>query len=1071
MKKKRIKTKAYFSFRKINAMLAIMLSMTFVLANLSNASASQTEPVQQIKTVTGTVISATDNSPIVGASVVIEGTTNGTVTNIDGEFSLNAGPDDVLVISFIGYTTQKITVGNQVSLNISLEENITDLEEVVVVGYGVQKKKLVTGATVQVSGDDLQKMNTVNPLGALQSQTPGVNITQSSGQPGEGFKVTVRGLGTIGNSTPLYVIDGVAGGDINTLNPSDIESIDVLKDAASAAIYGARAANGVILVTTKKGQEGKLHLNYDGYYGAQYLAKMPPLLTAREYMMIQDEVRYNEANPTYNWENLLPSDLYNSVMNGSWKGTNWLDESYNEDAPTQNHAINLYGGNEQSTFSLGFSYASQEGILGKPVASDYERYTVRINSDHVLYELNGMDIIKIGETLNFNTSTKSGVAIGNIYWNSIHNLLVGNPLLPAYDSEGNFYDYDDKVENGWNFDGNTGNPLAGMALSTQGQNKSENYGLQTSAYLEIQPVRNLILRSQFGYKMNSYTYRSYDGIRHLSNNTNVTIDEVSQSAGSGHNYTLDNTISYSFNVAEAHMFDVVIGQSNEKWGMGSDVSSSGKNSIFPGLFDYAWVDNTKPTELSQRGAGGGPWGDGSLASFFGRVNYNYNETYLLSVVMRADGSSNFAKGERWGYFPSVSAGWVITNESFMDKTKNWLDFFKLRASWGQNGNSSIDNFQYLSTIAFDTSNGYYFSSDKKTQTVGGYADILANPDVTWETSEQLDIGFDARFFDSRMGVAFDWYKKTTKDWLVQAPISAVWGLNAPYVNGGDVENKGFEFALNWNDNIGDFKYNVSANLSYNKNEVTRIANTEGIIHGEANVLSQGTTEMYRAQEGYPIGYFYGYKTAGVFQNWEQVNNTAAKYDGAQPGDLIFVDANGDGKITENDRTMIGNPHPDYILGVNINLSYKGFDFNVNGAGAFGQQIAKSYRSFADSPLQNYTTDIFGRWTGEGTSNKLPRLTSGSHTNWQNISDIYIEDGDYFKIKNLTIGYDFKTILPNVPLGQIRLYFTAQNLHTFTNYSGMDPEIGYGYDQSWVSGIDLGYYPSPRTYLVGVNLKF
>jgi len=1068
MKKKLVNREFSLSLSGLKIMLALGLSMVLMLSNTLSSNAS--DSVQQ-KTVKGTVVSATDNSPIIGATVTLKGTTTGTVTNIDGEFTLEAEASNVLLISFIGYKTQELNVGDQTSFNISLVEDITDLEEVVVVGYGVQKKKLITGATVQVSGDNLQKMNTTSPLGALQSHTPGVNITQSSGQPGEGFKVTVRGLGTIGNSNPLYVIDGVAGGDINSLNPSDIESIDVLKDAASAAIYGARAANGVILVTTKKGTEGKLHLTYDGYYGSQYIARMPPLLTAQEYMTIEDEIRYNEANPTYDWANLLPTDLYNSVMDGSWKGTNWLKESYNEAAPTQNHAINLFGGNDQSTFSLGFSYASQEGILGKPVASNYDRYTARINSDHVLYKLNGMDIIKIGETLNFNTSTKSGVAIGNIYWNSIHNLLGANPLLPAYDSEGNFYDYDDKVANGWNFDGNTGNPIAGTALSSQGQNLSENYGLQASAYLEIQPVKNLIVKSQFGYKMSASRYRSYDGIRHLSNNTNVTIDEVSQSASSGHNYTFDNTISYSFDINEANKFDVVLGQSIEKWGMGANVSSSGKNSMFPGLFDYSWVDNTKPTELSQRGAGGSPWGDGSLTSFFGRVNYNYNETYLLSVVMRADGSSNFAKGNRWGYFPSISAGWVISNESFMDETKQWLDFLKIRASWGQNGNSSIDNFQYLSTIAFDTSNGYYFSSDKKTQTVGGYADILANPDVTWETSEQLDLGFDARLADSRLGIAFDWYKKTTKDWLVVAPISAVWGLNAPWVNGGDVENKGFELALTWDDNIGDLKYSISGNLSYNKNKVTRIANTEGIIHGDSNVLSQGTTEMYRVQVGYPIGYFYGYETAGVFQNWEQVDNTVAKYSGAQPGDLIFVDTDGNDQITENDRTMIGNPHPDYLVGLNISLSYKGFDFLINGAGAFGQQIAKSYRSFADSPLQNYTTDIFGRWTGEGTSNKLPRLTSGSHTNWQNISNIYIEDGDYFKIKNLTVGYDFKTILPNIPLGQIRLYFTAQNLYTFTGYSGMDPEIGYGYDKSWVSGIDLGYYPAPRTYLVGLNLKF
>ena len=1056
-----------FSLRKLSSRLMQMVIVTaFLLVNCLPAMAQSNTKVK------GVITSGADGLPLIGVNVVEKGTTNGTVTDFDGNFELTVSSNAVLDISYIGFLSQEVKiVAGKTTYNVVLKEDSQALEEVVVVGYGVQKKKLVTGATVQVSGDNLQKLSTTNALGALQSQSPGVNITQSSGQPGEGFKVVIRGLGTVGSSGPLYVIDGVAGGDINALNPSDIESIDVLKDAASAAIYGARAANGVVLVTTKQGKAGKLQLSYDGYYGAQYLAKLPPLLNAREYMSMMDETRYNEASPGYDWPNLLPTDLYNSIMDGSWQGTNWIKETYNEAAPTQNHSFNLAGGTEQSKFSMGFSYTSQEGILGKPVQSQFDRYTARINSDHVLLKVKDFDAIKIGETLNFNYNTKSGIAIGNIYGNSIHNMLIGNPLLPAYDAEGNFYDYDDKVNNGWNFDGNTGNPLAGTALSNWGLNLSKNYALQSSAYLEIQPIKNLVFRSQFGYKMTASSYRSYDGIRHLSNNTNVTMDNVYQSASSGHNITLDNTIAYKFNVADLHQFDVVVGQSVEKWGMGSNINASGNNSIFEGSFDHAWVDNTKPTELSQRGAGGSPWGEGALASFFGRANYNYKETYMASLTMRADGSSNFARGNRWGYFPSASAGWVMTNESFMEDAKSWMDFLKLRASWGQNGNASINPFQYQTTFAFDTSNGYYFDSGKKVQTVGGYADILANPDVTWETSEQLNFGLDSRFLNSRLGLTFDWYVKTTKDWLVTAPISGVWGLNPPAVNGGDIENRGFEVALNWNDKVGEFNYGATVNFAHNKNEVTRIANAEGIIHGDANVLSQGTTEMYRAQVGYPIGYFYGYKTAGVFQNWSQVDGTAAKYAGAQPGDMIFVDSNNDGKITEDDRTQIGNPHPDFTMGLNLNFSYKGFDLNITGAGAFGQQIAKSYRSFADSPLQNYTTDIFGRWTGEGTSNKLPRLTSGSHTNWQNISDIYIEDGDYLKIQNLTIGYDFKKLFPTMPLGQARLYLTAQNLFTFTGYSGMDPEIGYGYDKSWVSGIDLGYYPSPRTYMVGVNLKF
>ena len=592
-----------FSLRKLSSRLMQMVIVTaFLLVNCLPAMAQSNTKVK------GVITSGADGLPLIGVNVVEKGTTNGTVTDFDGNFELTVSSNAVLDISYIGFLSQEVKiVAGKTTYNVVLKEDSQALDEVVVVGYGVQKKKLVTGATVQVSGENLQKLNTTNALGALQSQSPGVNITQSSGQPGEGFKVVIRGLGTVGSSGPLYVIDGVAGGDINALNPSDIESIDVLKDAASAAIYGARAANGVVLVTTKQGKAGKLQLSYDGYYGAQYLAKLPPLLNAREYMSMMDETRYNEASPGYDWPNLLPTDLYNSIMDGSWQGTNWIKETYNEAAPTQNHSFNLAGGTEQSKFSMGFSYTSQEGILGKPVQSQFDRYTARINSDHVLLKVKDFDAIKIGETLNFNYNTKSGIAIGNIYGNSIHNMLIGNPLLPAYDAEGNFYDYDDKVNNGWNFDGNTGNPLAGTALSNWGLNLSKNYALQSSAYLEIQPIKNLVFRSQFGYKMTASSYRSYDGIRHLSNNTNVTMDNVYQSASSGHNITLDNTIAYKFNVADLHQFDVVVGQSVEKWGMGSNINASGNNSIFEGSFDHAWVDNTKPTELSQRGAGGSPW--------------------------------------------------------------------------------------------------------------------------------------------------------------------------------------------------------------------------------------------------------------------------------------------------------------------------------------------------------------------------------------------------------------------------------------------------------------------------------
>ncbi len=1025
---------------------------------------------QQI-TIKGKVVDS-NGYPLPGVNIVEKGTSNGAITDLDGNYTIFVNDQNaILSFSFIGYLTEEIEVAGKTTIDVALLEDVTALEEVVVIGYGIQKKKLTTGATIQVDGEDLEKLNTVSTLGALQSQSPGVNIVQSSGMPGESFKVTIRGLGTVGESAPLYVIDGVAGGDITSLNPADIESVDVLKDAASAAIYGARAANGVILITTKQGESGKMKVTYSTYYGIQNPYKVAPLLNAKEYMTIMNEINFNEGLELYDWESFMP-ELYQKIESGEWNGTNWLKEIRNEDAPIQNHAFNVIGGNDVSKFSLGFSYTGQEGIYGAPVQPDYQRYTARINSDHVILKKGDLNIIKVGENINFNYKEKKGIGIGNIYWNDIHNMLIGCPLMPVYGDNGEYFDKEDKAAYGLDeLSADMANPIANMVYS-RGQNLSKTYGLNANAYLEIQPVKSVVFRSSFGYKVSANSYRQYTPEYELSQSVMNTVDEVHQEMTSGYSWTLENTINYSITAGD-HSITALVGQSLEKWGKGDTLKVTNGNSLFSS-FDYAWVDNTQGYTSGVSEFYGSPWGEGGLASFFGRVLYNYKETYMASFVMRADGSSNFPRGNRWGYFPSVSAGWVITNESFMDNTLGWLDFLKVRGSWGQNGNASIDNFQYLATVAFDGASKYSFGNTKDSQSTGGYADILPNEDITWETSEQLDFGFDARFLGSRLGLAFDWYKKDTKDWLVRAPILASYGTGAPYINGGDVENKGVEFAISWNDRAGDFTYGVNLNVAHNENKVTRIANGEGIIHGETNVLSQGTDEMYRAEVGMPIGYFWGYKTAGVFQNQEQINNTDVFLQSdPEPGDLIFVDTNGDGSITEDDKCKIGNPHPDMTLGISLNLGYKGFDVSVTSAGAFGHQIAKSYRSFADTKIQNYTTDIFERWHGEGTSNKLPRLSSGSNANWQEISDIYIEDADYLKIQNVTIGYDFKTLFPNMPLGQTRLYVSAQNLYTFTNYSGMDPEVGYGPEDNsnWASGIDLGFYPSPRVYMVGINVKF
>lgn len=1034
-------------------------------------------PLSAQSVLSGTVVSASDGQPLVGAYVLVQGTNVGTSTDVDGTFRIDVTSGTILEVSQMGYVTRQVKASD--GIKIALEEDQLWLDDVVVVGYGVQKKKLVTGSTVQVKGEDIAKLNTVDVLGALQSQSPGVNIVQNNGFLGSGFKVNIRGLGTIGDSAPLYVVDGVANGSISALNPSDIESIDVLKDAASAAIYGARAANGVILITTKKGKEGQASVTYDGYYGLQNLYKIPTLLSANEYMQIQDESRMMDGLAPYNWENYIGSRIYKAIKEEGWNGTNWLKEITNEDAPVQNHSVNVTGGSKTGTYSIGLAYTGQDATMGVPSSIPHlDRYNFRVNSENTVFKKGSLDILKVGQTLNYRYQKTTGAfATEGIYWNGVHNMLVMSPLMPAYNSDGSYYVYKDRVADGYNWDTANGaakNPIAYMDYASN-QNVSKSHYLQASVYAVLQPIANLNIKSQFGYMMSASSSRSYMPEYDLDATAKREMDQVSQSMSLSNRWSWENTASYSFNIAE-HQIDALIGSSLEKWGYGESLSASNVNSNF-GDLEHAYLSNVSTTPSSMSSISGSPSQKNSIASFFVRANWNWKEKYMASATMRADGSSVFARGYRWGYFPSFSAGWVITNEDFFKGLglDGVLDFFKLRASWGQNGNCNVTGFQYLSLVTSNNGyGGYVFGDVIDKRDIGTYAYKLTNSELKWETSEQTNIGFDARLFGNRLGVEFDWYNKLTKDWLVVAPVLYSYGANAPYVNGGNVKNQGLEFGLHWNDNLGDVFYGINLTGAHNKNKVTKIANADGIIHGTGSIPWEGAEELYRAEVGMPIGYFYGYKTAGVFQNQAEID----AYEGAllngnntNPGDVIYVDNNNDGVIDAKDRTMIGDPHPDFTLGLSFNVEWKGIDLSVSGFGAFGQQIFKCYRDFSSSPLNNYTTDILKRWTGEGSSNKYPRLASSSNSNWNKISSLYIEDGDYFKVQNITLGYDIAKAFKKFPLKTCRVYVTGQNLFTFTSYSGMDPEIGYGGGSGWAQGIDLGYYPSARTILFGVNLKF
>lgn len=1023
---------------------------------------------QSVRGISGTVTS--DGEPLIGASVVEKGTTNGTLTDVDGKFTLSVKENATIEVSYIGFTSKTFAVGQQTVFNVELKEEANVLNEVVAIGYGVQKKKLNTGATLQVKGDEVAKLNTTNPLQALQGQAPGVQISSTSGQPGADMKVTIRGLGTIANSGPLYIIDGIEG-DISVLNAADIQSIDVLKDAASAAIYGAQAANGVILVTTKQGSKGKGQVSFDAYYGVQKVARKAKMLNANEYMAIMNEQALNSGSALFDFDSM-----------GTLANTNWINQMFKDDAKTENYSLNVNGGSEASRYALSLNYTSQEGVVGGKDVSNYERYGFRINTEHKLYK----EILTVGQHLNFNYIKNRGINVGNQYNNTLRGAFITSPLSPVY-SDNNIYDspYNDTSNSPW-YKGDS-NPYG--LMMTNSNNKNDSQRLMADVYAELEPVKNLKLRSVFGINYYASEYRSFEPFYQFSIYTyNKDHTTTLQNMSKGHTLTWTNTAGYDFTLADDHAINALVGMEATRY-QGTFLSGSNRDLLSQfNDFSHAYLDNTTGQAhldsdgnvVETRSVGGRPEHDYRRVSYFGRVGYNYKEKYMFNATLRADGSSKFAKSNRWGYFPSFSAGWVITNEDFMQSVveSRTLDFLKLRLSWGQVGNQNIDDDQYLAPIntstAYTSSDpaAYYNFGTNKTNVAGAYQSRLSNQSVKWETSEQLNIGFDAYMLRNRLGINADFYTKKTKDWLVVAPILATAGAGAPYINGGDVKNTGIELGLTWRDNIGQVNYNIGVNGSYDKNKVGNIPTDDGIIHGLTGMLYDNSEEFYRAQNGYSIGYFWGYKTAGVFQSEEDIEAWKAAGNGilqadVKPGDVKYVDRDKNGKIDATDKTDLGNGMPDFSFGFNLGFEYKGFDFNLNANGVMGNKIVQSYRNHTNKQ-SNYTTAILNRWTGEGTSNKIPRVTE-TNINWQ-FSDLYLQDGDFLRISNISIGYDFAKLINLKCISQCRLYASVQNAFTFTKYDGMDPEIGYG-TSNWVSGIDLGYYPRPRTYLFGVNLKF
>jgi len=1023
---------------------------TFCLAFLFTLFSFSTAFAQQTLTVSGKVTSADDGMGLPGVNVMEKGTTNGVSTDLDGNYTITVSPSATLTFSYMGFAPTEAGVNGQSAISVSLQEEASELEEIVVVGYGTQRRKVSTAATTVVSGRDLVQTNSIDPTSALQGQSSGVSITSTSGQPGAGMLVNIRGAGTVGNSTPLYVVDGVVvDNGIGYLDPSSIERIDVLKDASAAAIYGARAANGVILITTRKGAAGKMTVSLNSYTGYQDVYKKLDLLNAHEYAVIMNEARVNSGF----------APLYTDEQVASMQNHDWQDDLFNDGAAKQNHSLLVTGGTDRSTYTMGLSYYGQEGLIGSQNnQSQFDRVTFTVNNTYTLIPGH----LKLGENFSYANIKSTGIADDGIYSNSIRGFLNTPPNYPTYDENGEYGSSDISAD--------ITNPAGLLYYSNFNENKTNRY--VANVFAEATFLKDFTFRTSFGVDISDSSYRGFSPIYELSSVSYNTISSVTQSANRNFSWLWENTLQYKTTFGGKHNVDLLAGLSARER-VSEYMSATGENLTFAD-FGHAYLSNA--TTVSSVPTGSRT--DYNIYSLFGRVLYDYDNTYLFTATVRRDSSSEFGPGNKYAVFPSFSVGWNLDNEAFFPKN-NVLTALKIRGSWGQNGNDQFSRqFAYMSTVSSYDKNYHFGTGDDETMQVGSSPDALDNANLKWETSEQTDFGIDATLFGS-LDVTLDYYNKVTKDWLVLATIPEIAGAQAPYINGGDVTNRGFEIGLGYNKNFGeDWTLSVNGNLSYNQNEVTRVATQNGIIYGESNLLFQGLDEMNRVEEGHPIGYFYGLETNGIFQNQAEIDaytqDGTLIQPGAQPGDVRFADLNSDGQITADDKTEIGDPNPDYYYGLNLQLSYKAFDFSIYTYGVAGNQNAYGIRD-SSRPFFNYTTDVLDRWTGEGTSNTMPRVTYGTteNGNLTRFSDLYIKDAGFYRIKTITIGCDLAKLTKVLDsFSQFRIYVSGNNLFTFTKYPGLDPEVGFGnVNQSWARGIDVGYYPQPRTYMLGLSANF
>ncbi|MFK7832753.1 MAG: SusC/RagA family TonB-linked outer membrane protein [Winogradskyella sp.] len=989
--------------------------------------------------ITGLVTEASSGQPLPGVNVLLKNTTRGTITDFDGNFTLNDVPvNSVIVVSYLGFVTQEVTIINNDALTIALQEDAESLNEVVVIGYGTQTKKEITGAVSIVSNETIEKLKPTRIEQALQGQVAGVNITSTSGAPGAGLTINIRGVSTNGDSRPLILVDGNVIEDLSVINPNDIETINVLKDA-TAGIYGVRAANGVILITTKTGRKNMpLTIEINSYGGVQQTTREIPVLNSTEYALL-----LNEASAA-NGETLpFPN------VSGLGQGTDWQNQIF-QDAPIFSNAINLKGGTEKATYAFGTSFFTQDGIVGGN-SSNFSRLSQSAN-----YSRDFTDNLKFNAGVIWNHTNRRRLNEGGI-GSVLFNALNMAPTIGVTDANGAF-----TLAEG--LGNEVINPLAQIANTyDRGQvdRISGNAGLGYTFLNNFTAQVNY----QFNYaqeKIDIFRPEAFYGSGKVFN-----VDEGRSEVFDGINvykdYTFDAFLKYENTFNDDHNLSVLLGTSVFQT---QGISRGFRGFNIPGNYvGNANIDQAESVENINIERGYDARFLDRLLSYFTRVQYDYKGKYLLSAVIRRDGSSKFGPENRFGIFPSVSGGWIASEESFLEDNK-FLDFLKVRGSYGILGNDRIPSNQFVSVL--DAEGTYVFND---TRVFGIAPSALANPGIKWETQITYNFGLDARFLNNKVDLTVDYFNRRTEDLLVAPPTSGILGPNAPgalppTINAGIVENSGLELAIGYSENLSDdFSFSIRYNVTTIQNEVISVSAEEGFVEGGAFGIGQDPPS--RMEAGQPIGYFRGFQTAGIFQNQAQVNSLPTINDNVQPGDLIFVDVNGDGIIDDEDRTNIGDALPDATMGLNLSFDYKNWDFAAYAFASIGNDIVRNYER--NQPLTNRSVAFLDRWTGEGTSNTTPRVTTGANSNGL-FSDFFVEDGSFVRLQNVQLGYSLsEDAVENMGISQLRLYLSASNLFTLTEYTGYDPTTTSG--DPIGGGIDYGFYPNPRTFLLGINLKF